>query len=328
MIKNLILCFLISLVFSVVLGVLIIPLLKRLKAGQPILKYVKEHGAKQGTPTMGGVFIVISSIISYFIFRGFSGIIAVMTICIGLAYMLVGFLDDFLKIKRKENEGLSVMQKILFQTAIATMAGFFAYLNKMSVIFLPFSNKLINLDVFIIPFNAIVFIAITNSVNLTDGLDGLASGTSVFYLLAFAILICLQINFFKGLYTLKDEYYNLVFLSIAIVGSLVGFLLFNINPAKVFMGDTGSLSLGGFIGAITLFSMNALYMPIIGICFVFSSLSVVIQVAVYKKTKRRVFLMAPFHHHLQHKGISENRISFIYSLITVIMGVFVIIFYL
>lgn len=299
-----------------------------MKVGQPILKYVEEHNIKKGTPTMGGIFVVLSSVCAYFIFCGFKGVIGLVSVCIGLAYMLVGFLDDFLKIKYKDNKGLSAKQKILFQTAIALIAGVFAYLNEMTVVFLPFTNKIINLKYFVIPFNALIFLAITNSVNLTDGLDGLAGGTSLIYLMFTAILICLEINYNKALYTLKDEYYNLVFMCVSLVGALLGFLLFNVNPAKVFMGDTGSLSLGGFIGAISLFSMNGLYVAIIGIMFVVSSLSVIVQVIVFKKTSKRVFKMAPFHHHLQHNGVSENKITFIYSLITGIMGVLSIIFYL
>ncbi len=328
MFKNLLLCTGLAFIFSVVFGYLIIPLLKRLKAGQPILKYVEKHNAKKGTPTMGGLFIVLSSVLSYFIFRGFKGVIALVAVSIGLAYMLVGFLDDFLKIKFKENKGLTAWQKILFQLLVAITAGIFAYLNGMTVLFVPFTNKIINLGFWVVPFNALVFLAITNSVNLTDGLDGLASSTSIIYLVFISLLICLEINANKGFFTLKDEYFNLVFICCSLIGALIGFLIFNVNPAKVFMGDTGSLSLGGFIGAVSLFSMNGLYVAIIGIMFVTSSVSVILQVLVFRKTKKRLFKMAPIHHHFQLLGVSENRIAFIYSLITGIMGVLSIIFYL
>ena len=162
--------------------------------------------------------------------------------------------------------------------------------------------------------------AITNSVNLTDGLDGLAGSVSLVYLLFLGLLIILQ-----GQVHLS---YDMLSLIICFVGGLLSFLFFNVNKAKVFMGDTGSLALGGLIGSISIFTNNTLIIPFLGIAFVVSSLSVIIQVLYYKKTKRRVFLMAPFHHHLQLKGYSEAKIGYIYSLVTVIMGTLLLICYL
>ena len=162
----------------------------------------------------------------------------------------------------------------------------------------------------IVPLAVFVFIATVNAVNLTDGLDGLAAGVSVPFFASFGLLIVLQGNI-TGLPTL----------CFSLVGALLAYLLFNVPPASIFMGDTGSLSLGGFAAAVALFSGNAFYLPVIGGCFVFSVISVILQVIYYKATGgKRIFLMAPAHHHFQEKGYSESRISYAYSMITVLLG--------
>lgn len=328
MLKKLLLSSLLSFALAVVTGYIVIPLLRRLKAGQPILKYVENHNKKSGTPTMGGLFIVLSGVISFFIFGGGQGKIATVCVSIGVSYMAVGFLDDLLKIKLKDNLGLKPRQKIIFQIGIALVAGFFAFANDITGIFIPFFNGYVDLGAFIVPFIAFIFIAVTNSVNLTDGLDGLAGSVSVVYLFFITIIIFLEMSANKNFYLMPEEYANLMLLSSTLIGALLGFLFFNVNPAKIFMGDTGSLALGGFIGAISVFSMNSLYILVLGVTFVFSSVSVIIQVLYFKRTHKRVFKMAPFHHHLQLSGESETRIAFIYSIITGIMGVLSIISYL
>lgn len=322
--KNLILQLLLSLILSIVLGMITIPILKRIKAGQPILKYVETHKEKNGTPTMGGLFFIISSIIIYFVFNGFSFGIAFFSVCITLAYMIVGFLDDFLKIKLKTNEGLKPYQKIIFQLAIGLIAGFFCIRNEITFFNIPFSNRKIETGFVSFPIVIFIFLAITNSVNLTDGLDGLASSVSVVYLIFICILLFLQGQAHGSLI----EYQGLMNLGACFTGGLLGFLVFNVNKAKVFMGDTGSLALGGLLGAICIFSGNALIIPILGITFVFSALSVIMQVLHYKKTKKRIFLMAPYHHHLQLKGYSEAKIVYFYSIITCILGILLVISYL
>ncbi|MBR5192586.1 MAG: phospho-N-acetylmuramoyl-pentapeptide-transferase [Clostridia bacterium] len=318
---------LVSLLFTVILGKLTIPILKRIKAGQTILHYVETHKNKNGTPTMGGLFFIISAIITFYLMGG-RGRLALVACCIGLAFMLVGFIDDFIKIKHKKNEGLKPYQKILFQLSISLIAGFFAYVNKITIFYLPFSKNVVDLGVFTIPLVALIFIAITNSVNLTDGLDGLASGVSCIYLIFISIIISLQTSLFTSIVNLNEEYVNLVLLSSSLVGGILGFLIFNVSKASVFMGDTGSLSLGGFLGSISIFSSNSLFIPILGIMFVISSISVIVQVLYYKKTKKRIILMAPIHHHFQLKGYSESKISFIYSLITGVMGTLAILSYI
>ncbi len=312
-----------------VLGCVVIPLLKRLRAGQTVLKYVKAHKDKNGTPTMGGLFFIPVSALIYFLFCGFLGRIANAVIAIGIAYLVVGFLDDFIKIKFMKNEGLKPYQKILFQSGIALLSGIFCLSNGLTVVYVPFVKKTIDFGVGILPFAFIIFIAITNSVNLTDGIDSLASSTSATYLLFLALLIFVETIGFSHLYLSKTEYEKLIILCASLIGSILGFLIFNVPKAKVFMGDTGSLSLGGFIGAISIFSSNALFIPIIGVCFVFSSVSVIVQVIYFKATKgKRIFLMSPYHHHLQMNGLTEAQISYIYLLVTCIMGASSVIFYL
>lgn len=316
-----------SLILSVVLGYLIIPLLKRIKAGQTILKYVDNHKQKSGTPTMGGLFFILSAVIIYFIFCFFKSRVYTVAVVIGLSFMIVGFIDDFIKVYFKQNEGLKAYQKIVFQFSISIIAGVFSYLNGLTFFNLPFTKKCVDLGVYSIPVVAFIFIAITNCVNLTDGLDGLAGSVCAVYLVFLVFLI--QVQHICGNTLLKSADYDAVrILSISLVGGILGFLFFNVNRARVFMGDTGSLSLGGFIGAISIFSSNGFFIPILGIMFVLSGISVIVQVLHYKKTKTRVFLMAPIHHHFQLKGFTETQITYSYALITGLMGAVVILFYL
>ena len=325
--RTLLFAFVCTIAAVFVCGIVAVPALKRIKAGQPILKYVKEHESKSGTPTMGGLFFILPSAAVFFAFGGWRARIAAFSAAIGLFYMLVGFLDDFIKIKLKHNEGLKPYQKILFQTAIAILGGVFAYVNGLTAVYIPFVKKTAELGVFAVILAAAVFIAITNSVNLTDGLDGLCGSVSLWYAIIMSALILIEKNFNVS-YIRNEETEGLTLLLFALAGGILGFLIFNVPKAKVFMGDTGSLALGGFLGATSVFSGNTLFVPIIGCAFVWSSLSVMIQVAHFKRTKRRVFLMAPFHHHLQMKGFTETQISFYYSLFTIITGTCCVIFYL
>ena len=326
--KSLIFASIVSLIVTIISGLIVIPILKRLRAGQTILHYVKEHENKNGTPTMGGLFFIVPVCIVFLFFGGYKGRIATVSLGIGLAYLIVGFLDDFIKIKYRKNEGLKAYQKIIFQLGVAIIASIFAYSSGLTSVYLPFVNYELELGVFVIPLVIIIFLAITNSVNLTDGLDGLAGQVSCTYLVFLIALVYLQCEKFSILHVKMLEINKLMLLASCLVGGVLGFLCFNVSKAKVFMGDTGSLSLGGFIGSISIFSLNSLFIPLIGIMFVTSSISVIVQVLYYKKTKKRVFLMAPYHHHLQLKGYSETQISFYYFIITAVFGVISIISYL
>lgn len=318
--KSLVLAGVSSCLFTILAGKLVIPILKRAKAGQPVYEYVKEHQEKNGTPTMGGLFFIIPTALVFLILGGIKGRIATVGLTIGLSYMTVGFLDDFIKIKTRKNQGLKAYQKIIFQTAIALFAGVFAYTSGLTVFHLPFTQKNLDLGYFTIPIIAFVFIAITNSVNLTDGLDGLAGNVSLVYLVFMTLLIGLQTSVLSSVYFVVYEYEQLELLAVCLIGGLAGFLVYNTNKAKVFMGDTGSLSLGGFIGAISIFSSNSFFVPLIGIMFVASSISVIMQVARFKHSGKRFFIKAPLHHHFQLKGVSESKISYVYSLITALLG--------
>ena len=299
---------------SLFLLLLILPLLKRLKAGQYILGYVKEHKDKGGTPTMGGLaFIAAIIIVALCTFGVRDGKIN-LTLAITGGFAVVGFLDDFLKIYRKENEGLKPYQKIIFQIAIAAVAAAYCYVNKLTFLYVPFGGGLnVNISWGIIPLVIIIFIATVNCVNLTDGLDGLAGGTSSAYLFVSGIMLFIQ----------QNQSAALCFIA---VGAIAAFLLFNVNKAAIFMGDTGSLALGGLISCISVFSGNSLYIPILGIMFVISGISVIVQVIYYKRTRRRVFLMAPIHHHFQMKGYTECKITYAYGVITAFVGIFCLLF--
>ena len=307
--KNYLIALLCAFGLSFLLTACLMPLLKRLKAGQYILGYVKEHKDKSGTPTMGGLAFITSVIIIAMVFYRFKDKTVNLTLIIVGGFMLVGFLDDFLKIYRKENEGLKPYQKIIFQLAIAVIAAVYCYINGVTRLAVPFGGGLsFEVSWGIIPIVLFVFLASVNCVNLTDGLDGLAGGTSLAYLAFFGIMLAVSGN--SGA--------TLCFIG---VGALAAFLLFNANKAAIFMGDTGSLALGGLIACVTVFSGNTLYLPIIGITFVFSGISVIVQVIYYKRTGRRVFLMAPLHHHFQMKGYTDCKISYAYSLITALAGI-------
>lgn len=299
---------------SLLLCLLILPLLKRLKAGQYILGYVKEHAQKNGTPTMGGLAFVTAIIVITLLAYGFENRSVNLTLAITGGFMLVGFLDDFLKIYRKNNGGLKPYQKIVFQLAIAAVAAVYCYFFELDYIYIPFGNGIsVYLGWGIIPLVLFVFIATVNCVNLTDGLDGLAGGTSLAYLAILGLILIDQ----------KSGLYNMCFIA---CGAIAAFLIFNTNRASVFMGDTGSLALGGFISCVSVFTQNTLFIPVIGIMFVISGISVILQVIYYKRTRRRIFLMAPFHHHLQMKGYTESKISYCYCIITVLVGILCLIF--
>ena len=291
--------------------VFIIPLLRKLKAGQNILHYVKEHKSKSGTPTMGGIAFVFATLFTAFLFYGTINKTLIVALSVGIAYMCVGLIDDFLKLKNKQNLGLRAWQKFAFQFVIAVSVGVYCVENKLGFLYIPFAKMGVDIGFWVLPLSVFAFLGTVNAVNLTDGLDGLAAGTGIPFIAAMGVLIAIR-NGDKGL----------SLLSFALVGSLVAYLLFNVFPARVFMGDTGSLSLGGFAASIGLLSGNALYIAVIGGCFVFSVISVLIQVIYYKVTKgKRVFLMAPAHHHFQKKGHSECRISYAYFVITFMIGI-------
>ena len=276
-----------------------------MKARQTVLHYVESHASKSGTPTMGGLIFIFAALISSALFLWSQSFYAWMSLLVTTAFGVLGFLDDFIKIHFHQNEGLKPYQKLIGQTAIALMIAFLIYYKLGGR--LELFGWSFDISWGIIPFVVIVYLAVVNAVNLTDGLDGLAGGVSFVYLIFFGAILAL-IGTSEGT--------SLAFATFALAGGVLAFLSVNTFPAKIFMGDTGSLALGGFIASVALFSSKALLIPIMGLMFVLSALSDIIQVAYFKHTKKRIFLMAPLHHHFEKKGVHENRIVTIYIIVT------------
>lgn len=272
----------------------------------------KAHKVKQGTPTMGGLAIVfgiiISTLVSFVITKTVSGKLLAFVFSL-ILFGLIGFVDDYNKIAKKQNEGLTPKQKILLQILFGVGLGIYIMCKETSIIMLPFAKQYIDLGIFYIPFVAFIMVAMSNAVNLTDGLDGLASVNSAIVSLAFVII---------GI-KVTAEYSTMAIASSAILGSTLGFLIYNRYPAKVFMGDTGSMALGGGLSAVAIIGHMEFLLPIAGLIFVIEALSVIIQVAYFKKTGgKRFFRMAPIHHHFELGGWSEVKVVTIFGIFTAV----------
>ncbi len=323
---------LINLVISFFLAIAVAPLiirwLKKLKFGQEILVYVEQHKSKSGTPTMGGVIILIAGVIGYLIFYRENNILATISILTMLSFGILGFLDDFIKIKLKHNEGLKPYQKVIGQLGISIIIAVYIYMSDLvgSEVVVPFTNYTFNLGWGIIPFVVFFFVAVVNSVNLIDGLDGLCGGVSSVFIFVFAIILSLLSSSLTGVYF--EEVNNIIIVLFGVAGSVLGFLCYNGYPAKVFMGDTGSLALGGLIATTTALTRQYFLVCVIGVLYVLTALSVIIQVVVFKITKgKRVFKMSPLHHHFEVTS-HEAKVTLIYVMITLIIGVLTIVAYL
>lgn len=320
---TILLVFLITFAVSAIFAPLVIYMAKRVGAKQEILQYVTAHKEKQGTPTMGGLIFILPVIAVSLCFA--SGQASILYVALGVffGYALLGFLDDFIKVHTHKNLGLRAYQKIIGQLGIAIIVSIYVYSSTEigSTLILPWGEW--DLSWGIIPLVIFVFLAMTNSANLTDGLDGLAGWTSFIMLIGLTVILGItEQNYLSngGGQALSNELYNLQILGATAAGGLLAFLLFNSYPAKIFMGDTGSLALGGVITCLAVFSRQTLILPLICFVFVVSAVSVVIQVLHYKRTKRRIFLMAPLHHHFEKKGVNETKIVAIYIIITIIMS--------
>lgn len=314
------LLFVIGFLVSILFAPIIIKFIKKLKCGQNILSYVDSHMVKQGTPTMGGIIFLLSLIAVFLVSFNENCRLISVVVLVTFSYGLLGFLDDFLKIKLKHNEGLKAYQKFVGQLGIAIIIAIFIYKTNMvgNYIYLPFGMKTVEIDWWIIPFVVVFFVAVTNSVNLTDGLDGLAGGVSMVNVVCIALVVMAVANGME-LNQIKAEYLSIANVCFGLAGAILGYLMFNWYPASVFMGDTGSLALGGFIACVLAFTNLYLMMFFVGIMFVLNTLSVVLQVGYYKLTKKRIFKMAPLHHHFEKSGIRETKIVFAYIAITIVM---------
>lgn len=323
--KNALFSFVIGFLFCVIIAPFVIKVIRKLKAGQNILSYVDAHMSKQGTPTMGGIIFILGAVVCYLCFMQNSHQLSTLVLLGMLGYGLVGFLDDFLKIKLKHNEGLKAYQKALGQVGVALIIALFVYLSGMigTDIVVPFTFTSINLGWFIIPFAVFVFVAVTNSVNLTDGLDGLAGGVSFSFLASFVVILYIYVQRLTidgASVVFIQEVTSIMVLTAGFAGCILAYLCFNCYPARVFMGDTGSLAIGGFIASMIVLTKLYLYMPLIGLMFVLNTVSVIIQVGYYKLTHKRIFAMAPLHHHFEKKGVNETRIVAVYIIITIVVG--------
>lgn len=325
--NKLLVYFICSVLLSVFIAPIIIKLMRKLKAKQTVLGYVKQHEYKSGTPTMGGfIFLIPAFLFSLIEFSAFSAVAVAVT----FGFCVLGFLDDFIKIHFSRNLGLKPYQKIIGQVGLGAAAGYFVYASEFigPAINLPFTSFTLNMSWGIIPFIMLVYIATTNSVNLTDGLDGLAGYTSIAYFLWFSVLIYFV---YSDAIQAQDVQYAKQALSlgvfcVSILGGLLGYVIFNGFPAKIMMGDTGSLALGAACSAVAVFLKNPLLIITSGIMFVLSSISVILQVFFFKLTKKRIFLMAPLHHHFEMKGLHESKIVTIYFVVSMIGGALTLIF--
>lgn len=298
-----------SFLITLILGPLVIPILQRLKVGQSIRdEGPKSHIKKSGTPTMGGL-IMIAAVCITTLTSGYVKNDLYVILFATIAFGLIGFIDDFIKVVLKRNLGLKAYQKLIGQIIIAIIIA--VYQAKTSQygteIFVPFMNQSLDFGILYIPFIATVVVATTNSVNLTDGLDGLAAGVTLIVALFFALAAMYYGNASATL------------VSGALTGACLGFLRFNVHPAKVFMGDTGSMALGGAIAAIAILTNMTLFIPIVGGIYFIEALSVILQVASYKLTGKRIFRMSPIHHHYELKGWKETKVVVVFWSVTLVL---------
>lgn len=305
---NIYLLIVISIFLSIGLGLIILPELKKHKIGQNIREVgPKSHLSKAGTPTMGGIIFIISSLILALIFLPLKSLDTWILLLSTIGFGAIGFIDDFRKLVLKQSEGLSPRGKIVLQFGLAVIISILAYVNdkdSIASLLIPFTNTRINLGILGIPLMIFIIVGTTNATNLTDGLDGLLASVSLPVFISLAII--------------GKNTSNAVF-SYIMLGSLLGFLIFNSNPAAVFMGDTGSMAIGGAVVALAINLKIPIYLVIFGGIYVLETLSVIIQVTSYRyRNKKRVFLMTPIHHHFELKGYKEQKIVEGFTVVSVI----------
>ncbi|WP_276864627.1 phospho-N-acetylmuramoyl-pentapeptide-transferase [Anaerococcus tetradius] len=305
---NIYLLIVISIFLSIGLGLIILPELKKHKIGQNIREVgPKSHLSKAGTPTMGGIIFIISSLILALIFLPLKSLDTWILLLSTIGFGAIGFIDDFRKLVLKQSEGLSPREKIVLQFGLAVIISILAYVNdkdSIASLLIPFTNTRINLGILGIPLMIFIIVGTTNATNLTDGLDGLLASVSLPVFISLAII--------------GKNTSNAVF-SYIMLGSLLGFLIFNSNPAAVFMGDTGSMAIGGAVVALAINLKIPIYLVIFGGIYVLETLSVIIQVTSYRyRNKKRVFLMTPIHHHFELKGYKEQKIVEGFTVVSVI----------
>lgn len=301
---------LVAFVATILLGMIIVPQLKKLKIGQVVRDDgPKSHLKKSGTPTMGGIVIVIV-LVAILGFHAIKNPVFILPIVAILGFGIIGFIDDYKKLVLKNPNGLSPKLKML-GLFIVTAIFIILYINVFNMgtdIIIPLVNQPVTLSLgaFVI-FTAFILLATSNAINLTDGLDGLASGVVAIIMTFFTIV------------AVKQQNTEMIILGAASVGTCIGFLLFNFHPAKVFMGDIGSLALGGAVASIAIILKMPLYLAIVAFVSIIDTLSVILQVTYFKITKgKRIFKMAPFHHHMELSGMKETKVVLTFWIVTAI----------
>lgn len=319
-----IMAMLIGFTLSCITALILIPFLKKIHAGQNISIYLrKSHSNKQGTPTMGGLIFIIPTIVTIITLIALDKIHFSYTLLIILftliSYTIIGFIDDYLIIKKHNNKGLSQTSKLVLQTIVAIIF-FYLFMKGGNEPLLWIHTLHIKWDIgfFYGLFILFVLVAASNAVNLTDGLDGLAAGLLLICFTTFGI-----ISWHTGW---LDGYEDIAILSFVLVGSLFGFLIFNKNPAKIFMGDTGSLALGATLGAYAIMTRHEVLLILIGLVFVLETLSCIIQIVYYKLTKKRFFPMTPIHHTFEKLGMKETTIVKMFWFIGIINSIIALIY--
>ncbi|QSX08922.1 phospho-N-acetylmuramoyl-pentapeptide-transferase [Alkalibacter rhizosphaerae] len=300
---------LLGLALSLVMGPMVLPLLRKWKFGQTIREEgPQRHLAKSGTPTMGGIVFILGALIPTAILAAKDYRLAIVVLSF-VGFGAIGFIDDYIKVVLKRNLGLRAWQKIAFQLVLAIVISIIGYSKVGSTIMIPFVERSWDLGFWYIPFQVFVVLSFVNAVNLTDGLDGLAAGVSIF---AFLIFLVMGLVF---------EWSTIGVFAAALVGALGGFLRINIHPAKVFMGDTGSMALGGGLCALIVLSGAPLVLLIGGGVFFLETLSVAIQVLYFKATKgKRIFKMTPIHHHFELSGWGEWKVVLVFWTAAALFG--------
>lgn len=307
--NTLIVSMVLSFVIAVIIAPVLIPVLHRLKFGQEIREIGPSwHKKKSGTPTMGGFIFIIPTIICTLIFARTT--LGVCLALFALSFGLVGFADDYIKVVKKRNLGLTEKQKFLLQllfSVVFIIVSVYALKLIDTSVIIPIWKKTVDMGILYIPLALFVLIGCTNSVNLTDGVDGLASSVT--------IVVCA----FLALISYENGFYEITVVNAICAAALLGFLLFNRHPAKVFMGDTGSLFLGGIVCSSALLMKNPLILIVVGGVYVLETVSVILQVASFKLTGKRIFKMSPIHHHFEMCGWSEKRIVLTAVLVSVLL---------
>lgn len=320
---------LMALLLSFIIGPYLIRSLTAWQIGQPIRHDgPARHAEKAGTPTMGGTLILLSLVLSTFLLADIQNLYVIIALLVTLGFGIIGFIDDALKLRRKSSKGLTMLNKLVLQFAVATTAAVVLFLQPgfTSAIAMPFFKNIHpDLGLWYIPFAALVVVGASNAVNLTDGLDGLAIGPVMTAAATYAIIVYLTGHIKFAEYLQIPYVASVGELSVfcaAIVASGLGFLWFNTYPAQMFMGDVGSLSLGAALGILAVMSKNEILLVLVGGVFVVEALSVIFQVASYKVRGKRVFLMAPIHHHYELKGWAEPQIIVRFWIVSIICALF------